>query len=74
MISTCPHDCNNKTEYGYCKTTVCCHPIHGRKYTHTETIAIEQPKIKVVQTVEISDESIERIVDAVIKALKGDEE
>ena len=23
MMEKCPYNCNNKTEFGYCKTTVC---------------------------------------------------
>ena len=26
MISACPYLCDNKTEYGYCKTTGCINP------------------------------------------------
>ena len=26
MIGLCPYDCDNKTEYGYCKSTGCINP------------------------------------------------
>ena len=70
MIGTCPHDCNNKTVYGYCKTTACIHPTHGKGEYPKTTVHYEPITYKMVQCVEISDESIERIVDAVVKALK----
>ena len=29
----CPYICNNKTEYGYCKTTACINPEYHKIYT-----------------------------------------
>ena len=29
----CPYICNNKTEYGYCKTTACINPEYNKIYT-----------------------------------------
>ena len=30
MITPCPYfDCENRTEFGYCKTTACINPIHS---------------------------------------------
>ena len=31
----CPYPCRNKTEYGYCKTTVCINPKFDRTRTFT---------------------------------------
>ena len=35
MIGFCPYDCNNKTEYGYCKTTGCINPNHRQIIFHS---------------------------------------
>ena len=33
MMEKCPYDCKNKTEYGYCKTTVCINLAYqGKRY------------------------------------------
>lgn len=29
----CPYICNNKTVYGYCKTTACINPEYNKIYT-----------------------------------------
>ena len=29
----CPYLCNNKTVYGYCKTTACINPEYNKIYT-----------------------------------------
>ena len=29
MISNCPYICDNKTNMGYCRTTVCINPIYS---------------------------------------------
>lgn len=36
----CPYICDNKTEYGYCKTTACINPKYNQNYivsNHTLT-------------------------------------
>lgn len=30
MTYNCPHVCGNKTEFGYCKTTVCINPKYNQ--------------------------------------------
>ena len=30
-MGICPYDCDNKTEFGYCKTTGCINPIYQNK-------------------------------------------
>ncbi len=32
MIGTCPYVCDNKTEFGYCKSTVCINPAFQSKF------------------------------------------
>lgn len=36
MAETCPYDCGNKTEYGYCKSTGCVNPRYEQTiyYNH----------------------------------------
>ena len=29
----CPYICDNKTDYGYCKTTACINPEYNKMYT-----------------------------------------
>lgn len=38
---TCPYPCQNKTEYGYCKTTGCINPKFDRTRTFTSYDPIE---------------------------------
>ena len=34
-MNICPYICDNKTEYGYCKTTTCINPgYHNIDYSH----------------------------------------
>ena len=67
MITICPYNCENKTLSGYCKTTACINP----KYQGTRTIKIEpQTQGITVRVVEVSEESIERIADAVVRKLE----
>ena len=40
MNSPCPYICNNKTDYGYCKTSACINPTH-RTPTFTSYDPIE---------------------------------
>lgn len=28
MIGPCPYPCSNKTDFGYCQTTGCIHPVY----------------------------------------------
>ena len=35
MAEVCPYPCQNKTEYGYCKTTGCINPKFDRTRTFT---------------------------------------
>ena len=30
MIGICPYDCDNKTEFGYCKSTGCINPKYNQ--------------------------------------------
>ena len=30
-MNACPYVCNNKTEFGYCKTTVCINPMYNQQ-------------------------------------------
>lgn len=30
-MNTCPYVCNNKTKFGYCKTTVCINPMYNQQ-------------------------------------------
>lgn len=32
----CPYICDNKTEYGYCKTTACINPKYNQKKIQQE--------------------------------------
>ena len=34
----CPYLCNNKTVYGYCKTTACINPEYNKIYTISKRI------------------------------------
>ena len=67
MITMCPYNCENKTLSGYCKTTACINP----KYQGTRTIRLEHTTQGItVRVVEVSEESIERIADAVVRKLE----
>ena len=67
MITICPYNCENKTLSGYCKTTACINP----KYQGTRTIRLEPTTQGItVRVVEVSEESIERIADAVMRKLE----
>ena len=35
----CLYVCGNKTEYGYCKTTVCINPKHNGSGTYVVTVS-----------------------------------
>lgn len=37
-MTTCPYVCNNKTEFGYCKTTVCVNPLYTTVSTQRSII------------------------------------
>lgn len=63
----CSYNCPNKTEHGYCKTTGCIYP----EYRNSVTINYEPPSYKIIQYAELSDESIDRIVEAFVKKLIG---
>lgn len=41
MAEVCPYPCQNKTEYGYCKTTGCINPKFDRTRTFTSYDPIE---------------------------------
>ena len=32
MSEQCPYNCTNKTEFGYCKNTVCINPAYQNKW------------------------------------------
>lgn len=38
MIGICPYDCNNKTEYGYCKNTGCINPKYQQIVFYTNNM------------------------------------
>ena len=59
----CSYNCPSKTEQGYCKTTGCIHPEYRNNITVT-------PSYTIVNYAELSDESIDRIVEAFVRKLK----
>lgn len=46
MIGPCGFNCTNQTSDGYCKTTVCIHPIYSQKYH--QVIELEKHQTGVV--------------------------
>lgn len=49
----CPYICDNKTEYGHCKTTACINPKYNQTYivsnhtlTNEELKKIQQERVK----------------------------
>ena len=57
----CTRDCEYKTYEGYCKLTAC---IKGHA-----TIQIPKGNAQLVQLVELTDECIDKIADAVVQKL-----
>ena len=42
-FGSCPYICNNKTEFGYCKTTVCVNPKYNSFcITNNKTLTKEE--------------------------------
>lgn len=46
MNGPCGFNCTNQTSDGYCKTTVCIHPVYSQK--HYQVISPEKQQIGVV--------------------------
>ena len=42
----CPYICDNKTEYGYCKTTACTNPQYREQYMNCALTQDEIRKFK----------------------------
>lgn len=64
MNSPCPYICNNKTDYGYCKTSACINPTHRTPtFTSYDPIEIarqyapkfDKPVVDMVEVVRCKD-------------------
>ena len=62
----CGYNCNNKTVEGYCKTTTCINPMNWAQGTSASGVITDlvYPGVQIVEQVDISDESIKKIVEA----------
>ena len=50
MIGPCPYLCDNKTDLGYCRSTVCVNPDHKRVIVTSEPIVLRTVDGKIVGT------------------------
>ena len=53
----CPHICDNKTKYGYCKTTACINPKYNQSY--------------IVSTYTLTNDELKKILQAREKGGEG---
>lgn len=42
MNNICPHICDNKTEYGYCKTTYCINQKYNKKFVSSSRTPMDE--------------------------------
>lgn len=59
----CLRDCEYKTYEGYCRFTACI------KRSDNVTMKIPEGNVQIVQLVELTDECIDKIADAVVQKL-----
>lgn len=62
MAYLCPHPCDGKTEYGYCRYTWCINPLHSNLGTAYQgqgvqkTIITNADRIRALSDEELADE------------------